>query len=238
MKLKYIIVDDEPLAQRVIEKFAGNIPTLELIGKCKSAFEAMDLLFNQQPDLMFLDINMPNMSDMDFLKTLKNPPIVIITTAYREYALESYDFDVIDYLKKPFSFERFYKSIQKAQEKYKAGKDVSVPSKENIEQTKEYLFVKSDKKIIKIDFSNILFAEAYGDYIKIHTSKEVVLVLMPLKKILEQLPANQFVRVHKSYVIAIDKIDQIEGNTIKIGENEIPVGKNFRQDFINLVKPD
>ncbi len=237
MILNYIIVDDEPLAQRVIEKYVDNIPSLNLIGKCKSAFEAMDLLLHQQPELMFLDINMPNMSGMDLLKTLKNPPMIIITTAYREYALDSYDFDVVDYLKKPFSFERFYKAVQKAQEKFHSNETYQV--KETIDdKEKNYFFVKSDKKIIKINFEDIQFIEAYGDYVKIHTSKEVILVLMPLKKIHQQLPVNQFYRVHKSYILAICKVDLIEGNRVKVGNKEIPIGKNFRQEFLNLIKPE
>ncbi len=133
----------------------------------------MDLLLHQKPDFIFLDINMPNMSGMELLKTLKNPPDVIITTAYRKYALESYEFDVIDYLKKPFSFERFYKSIQKVQEKYKI-QNIPTAETEAIKEPKNYLFVKSDKQIIKINFADIHFIEAYGDYVKVHTSKEVV----------------------------------------------------------------
>jgi len=189
----------------------------------------------------FLDINMPNMSGMDFLKTLKNPPNIIITTAYPEYALESYEFDVVDYLKKPFSFERFYKSIQKVQEKASTKSEPKAspqPALEKPETAKNYLFVKSDKKIIKINFTDILFAESYGDYIKIHTAGEITMVLMPLKKLLEQLPQSQFFRLHKSYIIAIDKIDVVEGNMVHINKNVIPVGKNFRQDFFNLIKPD
>ncbi len=236
MRLKYIIVDDEPLSQRIIEKYAINIPSLELVGKCKSAFEAMNALFQLQPDLAFLDINMPNLSGMELLKTLKNPPLVIITTAYREYALESYDYEVIDYLKKPFSFERFYKAVQKAQEKYLARDAIafSTPIKE---LPKKYIFVKSEKKLIRIKLDDILYVEAYGDYIKIFSPKEMTLVLMSLKNIHQQLPSERFYRIHKSYIIAIEKIDLIEGNMVKIKDAEIPIGKSFRGAFFDLVKP-
>lgn len=235
MKLKYIIVDDEPLAQRLIEKYAGQIPSMELIAKCKSAFEAMDLLIQRQPDVIFLDINMPNMTGMELMKTLNNPPAIIITTAYREYALESYDFNVVDYLKKPFSFERFYQAVQKTHERIKA-KTTLVDITEKPDKVKEFIFVKSDKKIIKLSFIDIDYIESYGDYIKMHTINQMILVLMPLKKMLEQLD-DRFIRVHKSFIVSIDKIDLVEGNIVKIKNVEIPIGKSFRQKFHDLIKP-
>jgi two-component system, LytTR family, response regulator len=236
MKLKYIIIDDEPLAQRIIERYAEKIPTLDFMGKCNNAFDGIDMVMQMKPDLIFLDINMPNMSGMDFLRTLSNPPIIIITTAYREYALESYEFDVTDYLKKPFSFERFHKAIQKALNKIDSSKSGLVGTYDE-HQTEDHFFVKADKMLIKIAFDDVVYVEAYGDYIKIHRSNDMVLVLMSLKRIMEQLPSNQFIRVHKSFIIANSFIDKVEGNIIYLGDKEIPVGKSFRQEFFRKIKP-
>ncbi len=161
--MKFLIVDDEPLAQRVIEKYAADIPTIELVGKCESAFEAMEFLYKNSVDLLFLDINMPKLSGMEFLKSLKNPPIVIITTAYRDYAVESFDLDVVDYLKKPFSFTRFFKAVQKAQEKFKYTNDVQAKETITVAEKRleeDYIFIKADGKIYKIDYNSILHVQA------------------------------------------------------------------------------
>jgi len=234
MKIKCLIIDDEPLAQRIIEKYCKDISTLEIIEKCKSAFEAMELLYNKQIDLIFLDINMPKMSGIDFLKSLKNPPLVIFTTAYREYALESYDLDVIDYLKKPFSFERFFKAIQKVQEKIKSKNTqrLEINSTTQTSNEDKFIFVKSDKKIRKLNFSDILYVEALGDYIKIYIKNSNLVIYNTLKNIEKLLPENKFKRIHKSYIISIDKIKTIEGNRIFINNFEVPIGKNYKKSFL------
>ncbi len=237
MNMKFLIVDDEPLAQQVIEQYAEDIPTIDIIGKCESAFDAMEFLYNNEVDLLFLDINMPKLSGMDFLKSLKNPPIVIVTTAYRDYAVESYDLDVVDYLKKPFSFERFYKAIQKAQEKFKFSQKMYKTAVSANQQPKEedYIFVKADGKIHKVDYNSILFIEAFGDYVKIFTIDSKVLSSQTMKTMEDILPKNMFIRVHRSYIISIDKINSITGNTVQIKDHEIPVGKSYRSSFFKKI---
>jgi len=191
MKIRFLIVDDEPLAQRVIEKYAADIPYLEQVGKCNSAFEAMDFLYKNEVDLIFLDINMPKMGGLDLLRSLKNPPIVIITTAYREYALESFDLDVIDYLKKPFAFERFFRAVQKAQEKLQTG-GKSKPEKVEVASEKEnYIFVKADSKIHKVNFQDVFYVEAYGDYVKIQLKDKQIVTYSSLKNISQQPYCHQ-----------------------------------------------
>jgi len=237
MNMKFLIVDDEPLAQRVIEKYAADIPTIEIAGKCESAFEAMEFIYNNEVDLLFLDINMPKLSGMDFLKSLKNPPIVVVTTAYRDYAVESYELDVVDYLKKPFSFERFFKAVQKAQEKFKYKQKKDKTPVVEVKTTKEenYIFIKADGKIYKVDYNSIMFIQAFGDYVKIFTQDSKILSSQSMKAMEDILPKEKFTRVHRSYIISLDKINLIMGNTVKILEHEIPVGKSYRNSFFERI---
>lgn len=237
MKMRFIIIDDEPLAQRVIEKYSADVPTIEFIGKCDSAFSAMELLGKGEVDLIFLDINMPKLTGLDFLKMLKNPPLVIITTAYREYALESFDLDVVDYLKKPYSFDRFYKAVQKAQELF-ISRNGRKSIRENLMDEKgneNFIFLKADSKMVKVDYDQILFIEALGDYIKIHTTQNTIVTYQSMKGIEELLPSDKFPRVHKSYIVALNRIEVIDGNTIKINTSDIPIGKNYRKEFFDLI---
>lgn len=238
MKIKCLIVDDETLAQKVVEKYATDIPALEVVGKAKNAMQALDILHSTEVDLMFLDINMPKLSGLSFLKTLKNPPLVIITTAYREYAYEGFELDVVDYLKKPFSFERFLMAINKVQEKMKPLAKASnyildEPSRKQIDES--FIFLKSEKKTYKIDLKDILFIESVGDYIKVHTPDKVILSYQTLKKLEGMLSNTHFPRVHKSYIVSISKINSFEGNQIKIYDQIIPIGRNYKQNFNDLV---
>lgn len=234
MKLKYIIIDDEPLAHRLILKYAEKILTLELLGKCTNAFEGIDMVLQKKPNLVFLDINMPNMSGMDFLRTIDKPPMIIITTAYQEYALESYDYGVTDYLMKPFSFERFSKAVQKAYIKHNLHNSKFF-TPDLIVENCNHFYVKSNKEIIRLNYDDINFIESYGNYIKIHNKNDTIMVLTPLKKIMESLPPRQFMRVHQSFIIALNKIIKIEGNMIHSENNRIPIGKSFRQDFFKEI---
>lgn len=236
-KIRCLIIDDEPLAQRVIEKYAEDIPTIEVLGKCNNAFEAMQALNDNDIDLIFLDINMPKLSGINFLKTLKKPPLTIITTAYSEYALEGYELDVLDYLKKPFSFERFLKAIQKAQERLKEHSKETVVHEIHSSKSDEesFIFVKSNKKTYKVNISDVFYIEALGDYIKIHTSDNMIVTYQSMKKVEALLPSNQFVRIHKSYIVAINKIKTIEGNMVEIKSEKLPIGSNYKQDFQNII---
>ncbi|MCK9421065.1 MAG: response regulator transcription factor [Bacteroidales bacterium] len=236
MNIRCLIIDDEPLAQRVIERYAENIPYLDIVKKCSNAIEAIDVLHQQEIHLLFLDINMPRLSGMDFLKTLKNPPLVIITTAYAEYAIQGYELDVVDYLMKPFAFDRFLKAIQKAEELLKKKETAHFENKESERIEETFIFVKSSKKTFKVNLSDILYIEALGDYVKIFTNDKMIVSYQSLKNIESLLPSKSFPRIHKSFIIALSRIDMIEGNQVKIKDRLIPIGTNFKTDFERLIK--
>ncbi|MFW6245932.1 MAG: LytR/AlgR family response regulator transcription factor [Tangfeifania sp.] len=234
MKLKAIIVDDEPLAQNVIEQYALKIPELEIVEKCNDAICAHKTLQENQVDLIFLDINMPKLSGISFLKNLKDAPLVIFTTAYSDYALEGYELEAVDYLKKPFSFERFSKAFFRAHElfvlKQKSANGYSLKDEAN-----EFIFIKSNKKTYKVKFSEIFYIEGLGDYIQVYLKDDKIVTNLSMKKIYDLLPENQFYRIHKSFIISIDKINLVEGNTVKINNKRLPVGNSYRQDFLKFI---
>jgi DNA-binding LytR/AlgR family response regulator len=234
MKLKAIIVDDEPLAQNVIEQYAMKIPDLEIVDKCNDAICAHKSLQEKQVDLLFLDINMPKLSGISFLKNLKNAPLVIFTTAYSDYALEGYELDAVDYLKKPFSFERFSKAFFRAQELFIL-KNKTVSATGLTDDSTDFIFIKSNKKTYKVKFSDILYIEGLGDYIQVHLHDSKIVTNLSMKKICDLLPEKQFYRIHKSFIISIDKIDLIEGNSVKINNKRLPVGNSYRQEFLKFI---
>lgn len=233
MKIKALIVDDEPLAQNVIQQYAKKLPQLSIEGTCNDAICAHQFLQEKEVDLLFLDINMPKMSGISFLRNLKNAPSVIFTTAYSEYALEGFELDAVDYLKKPFSFERFCKAVFKVEELMHL-KNTSHEQLTTDEQT-NFLFIKSNKKNIKVKFSDILYIEGLGDYIQIHVENQKIVTNLSMKKIIALLPENKFYRIHKSYIISLDKIDLVEGNMVQIEKHKLPVGNSYRQDFMEFV---
>lgn len=227
--IKALIVDDEPLAQNVIKKFAGDIPGLEIVCTCNNAVEASSKLKETHADLMFLDVNMPKLSGLDFLKNLTNPPLVILTTAYSDYAMEGYELNILDYLKKPFSFERFFKAFQKAEEQ------VALRRSQQTENEPEYIFIKANKKAIRVEFKSISHIEGLGDYIKIHLKNEHLVTNLSMKKMEELLPEDEFFRIHKSFIIRLDQIQSVEGNLVDVNGNKLPIGNNFRQSFQELI---
>jgi DNA-binding LytR/AlgR family response regulator len=228
--IKALIVDDEPLAQNVIKQFAKDIPWLEIICTCNNAMEASSKLKETHADLMFLDVNMPRLSGLDFLKNLQNPPLVILTTAYADYAMEGYELNILDYLKKPFSFERFFKAVQKAEEQVALRK--SMPT----ENEPGYIYIKANKKAVRVEFKAICYIEGLGDYIKIHLKDKHLVTNLSMKKMEDLLPANEFFRTHKSFIIRLDQIQSIEGNLVDVCGHKLPVGNNFRQDFQKLIE--
>lgn len=236
MNIRCLIIDDEPLAQRVIERYAENLSYVQIVKKCNSAIEAIEVLHHEGVDLIFLDINMPKLTGIDFLKTLKNPPLVVITTAYAEYAIQGYELDVVDYLMKPFAFERFYKAVQKAEEILKARDIQHFENREAEKAEEDFIFVKSSKKTFKVNLSDILYIEALGDYVKIHTTDKMIVSYQSLKNIETLLPPKQFPRIHKSFIIALSRIDLIEGNQVKIRDRMLPVGTNFKNEFERLIR--
>ena len=228
--IRAIVVDDEPLAQNVIKQFAKDIPELEIVCCCNNALEANSVLKDEHADLMFLDVNMPRLSGLDFLKNLTNPPLVILTTAYADYAMEGYELNILDYLKKPFSFERFYKAVQKAEEQLK------LTTAHYLEENNpDYIYIKANKKAIRVEFKTIIYIEGLGDYIKVHLKDKHLVTNLSMKKMEELLPAAEFFRTHKSYIIRLDQIQSIEGNQLEINGQKLPIGNNFRHDFQELI---
>lgn len=234
---RYLIVDDEPIAHRIIERYCNNLPHLEHAGDCYDALEAIQFLSKESVDLMFLDINMPKLKGFDFLKTLANPPKVIVTTAYKEFALEGYELNVADYLLKPFSFERFVKAVNKA-----VGMETPAPPPVQLAAAtvapaptgKQRLFLKGDKKHHQVAFADILYIEAFGNYAKVYLENEVIVTHEKLSTFEQLLPSDQFIRVHKSFIISIERINLIEGNRIKINEHEIPIGQVYKMNVNRL----
>lgn len=236
MNIRCVIIDDEPLAQRVIERYTENIPFLEIVSKCSNAVDAIDVLHHTDVDLLFLDINMPRISGIDFLKTLINPPLVIITTAYAEFAIQGFELDVVDYLMKPIAFDRFYKAIQKVEDLLKS-RELPHFEMKTVERADEsFIFIKSSKKTYKVTLDDILFIEALGDYVKIYTTDKMIVSYQSLKNIETLLPSKLFPRIHKSFIIALSRVDLIEGNHVKIKDRLIPIGTNFKTDFEKLIK--
>jgi DNA-binding LytR/AlgR family response regulator len=236
MKVTALIVDDEPLARDVIEQYACKLPNLLILAHCSDAICAHDWLRENQTDLIFLDINMPGLSGISFLKSLVNAPLVIFTTAYSEYAIEGFELDVVDYLKKPFSFERFCKAFFKAEELLHL-KQAAQKMNPELPEEKEFIFIRSNKKTYKINISEICYVEGLGDYIQVHLANQKIVSNIAMKKMLEILPPKKFIRIHKSFIIAIDKMELIEGNTVIINKKRLPIGNSYRQpffDFLNI----
>ncbi len=234
MEIKALIIDDEPLAQNVIRQYAQKLPDLRIIDSCTDAISAHTVLQEKEVDLLFLDINMPKLSGISFLKNLKNAPMVIFTTAYSEYALEGFELDAIDYLKKPFSFERFCKAYYRAEELFKLKQNAENTAVSN-EVHSDFLFIKSNKKSVKVKFSDIQYIEGLGDYIKIHLKNSKLVTNLSMKKILGLLPANHFHRIHKSYIVSLDRIESVEGNLVAVNEHKLPIGNSYRQQFLGLI---
>ncbi|TKG94272.1 response regulator transcription factor [Puteibacter caeruleilacunae] len=237
MTIKCIVVDDEIHARKVLEKYISDISHLELVKSCKNALEAMEALRNYDIEAMFLDINMPKLTGLNLLESIKNPPAVVITTAYREYAVDAFDLDVVDYLHKPIPFPRFMRAVSKIEDKLA----VRATQKHVVQETitaspaPSFIFVRADKKTIKLNYGDILYMEGLGDYVQIYCKEKKVVTKMKIKDLEELLPENQFPRVHRSYIVALAAIDTIEGNLIRIGNKQIPIGQIYKQSFMSLI---
>lgn len=231
--ITYIIVDDETASHDIIKDYASNLTYLSHQKSCFNAFEAIEFLNKSSVDLIFLDINMPKLSGLEFLKTLTNPPKIIITTAYKEFALEGYELNIDDYLLKPFNFSRFVKSVSKVYNALST-KLEPVRNTETLEDTK--IFIKEDKKYYQIKLKDILFIEAYGNYVKLHMVDKMIVSHQTLTSFTHNLPENQFIRIHKSFIVSIDKIELIEGNRIFLKNHKIPIGKMYKLNVNRLIK--
>ncbi|MER2999373.1 LytR/AlgR family response regulator transcription factor [Pontibacter populi] len=236
-KLSCYIIDDEHLAQEILEEYVAKVPFLELKGTFMSPLEAAAQLDKDKPDLLFLDINMPDLDGLSFIPMLNPKPMIILTTAYDQYALKAFELEVKDYLVKPFSFERFYKGVLRL---YQEQSNRQLPDKKEIKtETKheqEYIFLKVGHRIQKIATREILFVEGMKDYLRIHTAKEKIMTLLSFARLEELLPTQDFARVHRSYVVAIDKIDHIEKNRIWIGDQVIPISDSYSDNFYSKLR--
>lgn len=230
--MTYLIIDDEPIAHDIIKGYCDLLPNMKVAEQYYDAIEALTYLRNHKVDLIFLDLNMPKLMGFDFLKTLPNSPKVIVTTAYKEYALEGYELNIIDYLLKPFSFERFLKAINKATHLRSDSCQLQAKNK-GVDQ---YIFLYSDKKHVQVKLDDILFVEAAGNYCKVVLNENQILIREKISDVLELLSPEKFIQVHKSYIVAKSKITVIEGNRIQINDNQIPIGKLYKMNVLDSLK--
>ncbi len=227
--MKCLLVDDEPLALDILESYLKKTPGMELVGKCSNALEASEFLKNHRIDLMFLDIQMPEITGLEFMRSLTNPPLVVFCTAYSDFAVEGFELDAIDYLLKPVSFERFTKTIDRAKEYFslKKNDNVEEPDLEN-----DYIFIKSNQKQIKLSYDQILYVEAFADYVKLYTAEKRYITLQTMKNMEIKLPKEKFIRVHRSFIVGLKYINTFNSSEVEIGAVKIPVGKNYKDEFL------
>ncbi len=225
-----IIVDDEPLARDILEEFAGKVPFLTVKASCQNGFEALQVLQNEKIDLVFLDIQMPDMNGIQLYESLNYRPLVIFTTAYSNYAVTGFDLDAVDYLVKPFSFQRFLKAVNKAYEQLQANQSAAS------DDDRDFMFVKDGTKIVRVNFDDILYMEGMKDYVKILLKdKKMVLTLMSMQHMMEKLPKNRFIRIHRSYIVSLSKIEMVEKNRVVIGGKHLPVGSSYKNELMEVL---
>lgn len=230
--MTYLIIDDEPIAHDIIKGYCDLLPNMKFVKHCYDAIEALEYLREHTVDLIFLDLNMPKLKGFDFLRTLQNTPKIIVTTAYKEHALESYELDVVDYLLKPFSFERFLKAVNKSTK----GKSNKLKTVSHLNNQEEQVFLYTDKKHVQVRLSEILFVEAAGNYCKVILEESQILIRAKLSDVLNILASDEFIQVHKSFIISKNKIVTIQGNRIHIKEHQIPIGKIYKNSITKLLK--
>lgn len=236
--LKVLIVDDEFHARKLLSEYTSKLPFLQLVGTGANVFEAMNILQKEKVDILLLDIQMPEITGLEFARSLKNPPAVIFTTAYSEYAVESYELDVVDYLLKPIAFPRFLQAINKIVER----KGDSMPNNTQYvqylqqpdKQEEDNIVVKSGYKIYKINYPDLLYVEGQREYVTFHTTKQKITTLLSLKDLEERLPSNLFVRIHKSYIVSVKHIELIDKNILQIGDKKLPIGSSYRAGLMRL----
>ncbi len=231
-KINCIIIDDEPLARRGLKEYIADVDFLSIIGEFDNPLRASEKMSSGECELLFLDIQMPKITGLEFFKTLLSPPPVIFTTAYPQYALDGFEVNALDYLVKPISFDRFLKAAMKAREFYEIRE-----TNQQEDSSSAYFFIKADNKLVKISFEEILYIEALQNYVNIYTLGKKYMTYLTFKAVEEYLPAEKFIKVHKSYIVSVSRIDSIEGNDIKIGEQHIPISRNQKDEVMEkLVK--
>ena len=237
-KIHCLIVDDEPPAREILKQHIAGVEALELAGTCSNAVEAVSFLKEHPVDLLLLDIQMPQLLGTNFIRTLKNPPKVIFTTAYRKYAVEGFELDAVDYLLKPISFERFLKAVNKVLQ-LNIGSAQPMPTSATKEkqngESNSFLYFRAERKMVKVFFRDILYVEGLKDYIRIVTDNKTIVTKYVLSTLEEMLPANEFLRIHKSYIVAINKIDSYNADTIHIAKHELPIGRLYKFDVSRVL---
>jgi len=236
-KIKCLVIDDEQPSKDIIEKYIAGVESLELAGSCNNAVEALSFLQSNTVDLLFLDIQMPHILGTNFIRTLKNPPKVIFITAYRKYAVEGFELDAVDFLLKPISFDRFLKAVNKVLE---LNLQKNLKETDKSDDTKEaaqpFLYFRSDRKMVKVLFNDILYIEGLRDYIRIYTTTKTIVTKHQLASLQEMLPADAFLRIHRSYIVSVSKIDSYDADIIEIAKKELPIGRLFKHDVNKLLK--
>ncbi|HUR12088.1 MAG TPA: LytTR family DNA-binding domain-containing protein [Flavitalea sp.] len=225
--LNCLIIDDEPIARKGLKEYIQDVEFLHFEGEFDNPIKSMDAISNGKIDLLFLDIQMPKISGMEFLRSLRNPPLVIFTTAYPQFAVDGFELNAVDYLLKPFSFERFLKAVLKARQLLESAKATQTPK-----GGEDYFFIKSDNRLVKIYYHDVLFAEALQNYVAIHTKEKKFITYLTFKSVEEHLPADSFLKIHKSYIISLARVDSIEGNEVRIGPHSLPISRTSRDEIM------
>lgn len=233
-KIKCLIIDDELPAREILQKHISGVESLELAGSCTNAVEALSFLQSNSVDLLFLDIQMPHILGTNFIRTLKNPPKVIFTTAYRKYAIEGFELDAVDYLLKPISFDRFLKAVNKIFQ-LNIETNATATAENHNEPAQPFLYLRVDRKMVKVLFNDILYIEGLRDYVRIFTNSKTIITKHLLSSLEEMLPSDGFLRIHRSYIVSISKIDSFNSDTIEIGKKELPIGRLFKHDVTKLL---
>lgn len=238
MKIRCLVIDDERLAREYLKNYISKVPELELVGDFNSPLKATELIKSGDIDLLFLDIQMPDITGVDFLKSLNNKPEVIFTTAYQEFALEGFNLNVVDYLLKPFSFERFFQAVNKVIDKLEFKQATSTEAKllvsSPIDLKVDFISIRADRKLYKINYKDLSYIEGQKAYVTFYTNKKRITALASLKELEDSLPKDKFIRIHKSYIVAIQDIVSLEGNMIEINDMQLPVGKSYKDDVLKI----
>jgi DNA-binding LytR/AlgR family response regulator len=236
MKIRVLIVDDEPHAIEVIEKYLAMFNQMEVVGKCTDAIQAFQLLQQKPVDLMFLDVKMPGINGTDMLRSLKNPPRVIFTTAYSEYALEGFELNAVDYLLKPIPFDRFLRAVGKVFQQPDSHGKAALSYETPVSDREAFIYLKVDRKTIKLNINDIFWIESLRDYVKVVAKEQVYITKQKISLLEEMLPESKFVRIHRSFMVAINKIDSFYSYSIEINGHELPIGRNYKQDVQRKLK--
>lgn len=235
MILNCVIVEDEPLARNLMIDYVRKVSSLKLIEACANPLAAIEVLRNNPVDVLFLDVQMPELTGISLLKVLQKKPLVVLTTAYSEYALEGYELDVADYLLKPITFERFLKAVDKITQRLE-GKSIPAPEKNVGETTNPFVFIKDGTKLVKVQLSDILYIEGLKDYVTIHTRQQKIVSLQRMKTLEEQLPATDFIRIHNSFIVALKAIEVVHKGEVQVAGNLLPIGETFKKSFREFIE--